>query len=1000
MALPSGTVTFLFTDIEGSTKLAREHPEAWEAARARHHAILQSAIESQNGYVFLIIGDAFCAAFHKAGDALKAAIKSQQKLNSESWGEIIIRVRMGINTGEAEFDGKDYHGYLTLSLIQRVMSAGHGGQILVSNATENLLRGQLPKDVSLHDMGEHKLKDVPLPVRIFQVVAPDLQKEFPVLRTLSAFPNNLHTQITSFVGREKELADVKKLLHDAHMLTLIGPGGTGKTRLSIQAASESMSSYSNGVWLVELAPILDPLLVPRTTALAIGLRDEPQRPVIDMLCDYLREKKMLILLDNCEHLVDACAQMANKILQIAPNVRILASSREALGIAGEVTYRVPSLGLPDMNHLPPVESLGQYEAVKLFIDRATSAIPSFTVTNDNAPSLAQICHRLDGIPLAIELAATKIRVLSVEQIAMRLDDRFKLLTGGSRTALERHQTLRAAIDWSYNLLSHEEQILFRRLSIFVNGWALEAAESVCADESIKNEDVLNLLEQLINKSLVIAKELQGESRYHVLETMRQYANEKLVESGESNTLHDRHLNYFLNLAETAAPHLIRPEQLEWLAKLDPNYENLRAALGWALVKDSPESSLRLCAALGRYWYIRTLWLEGSKWLKSALSKTVATQTREEKVARVKALYTDAEIAYKLDDIERRKTSAEQSFILAQEVSDKRDIAIARYEVALVLDRNEQYENALLLMEQSHAEFQEINDPYWQLNAYWWLCNNLERQGKLKVSERIIRILNLARVVGERISLATALWLYSEWLYDSNRLDEAMKYAMEADVLFKQIGSNTIGSNTSVASFFFAEITWLNGNYKEAESFYMEMQERYGLLGEKETRSIMIASLGLLAMEQSNLDQAQAYIEEALVTARELADKDLIARRLIELGIIFRLQGNIEKCRQNFWECASFAKRLNPYTKRYILLLTVNYVVIQKLVVSTLLGVLDNSYKESGTPLRLLFKRYYDSAEAHARKALGDAAFESAFADGQKLPLDEALDLALKTVEEM
>jgi tetratricopeptide (TPR) repeat protein len=342
-----------------------------------------------------------------------------------------------------------------------------------------------------------------------------------------------------------------------------------------------------------------------------------------------------------------------------------------------------------------------------------------------------------------------------------------------------------------------------------------------------------------------------------------------------------------------------------------------------------------------------------------------------------------------------KTSAEQSFILAQEVSDKRDIAIARYEVAVVLHRNEEYENALSLMEQSYAEFQEIDDQFWQFNAYKSLSGIFERQGKLKFSERIIRILNFARIVGERKSLAEALWLYSEWLYDSNQLDEAMKYAMEADVLFKQIGSNT-----SVASFFFAENAWLNGNYKEAESYYMEIQERYGLLGEKESRSFMIGNLGLLAMEQSNLDQAQAYIEEALVTARELADINFIARRLIELGIIFRLQGNMEKCRQNFRECASFTKMINPYAQRYILLLTVNYIVNQTLVISALLGVLDNSHKVNGTPLGLRFKRYYDNAETLARKALGDAAFESAFADGQKMSLDEALDLALKSVEEI
>jgi len=618
--IPTGTVTFLFTDIEGSTKLARGHPETWEPARARHHDILRGAIESNDGFIFQIIGDAFCAAFHTAGDALMAAYDAQQELQNEPWGETTIRVRMGIHTGEAEAQDNEYTGYLTLSLVQRLMSAGHGGQVLVSGATENLVRGQLLKEIDLAEMGKHNFKDVLQAVHVFQIIAPDLAKEFPPLRTLDSLPNNLPTQLTSFVGRDKELADVKKLLHDAHMLTLIGPGGTGKTRLSIQAASELLDQYPDGVWLVELAPILDPLLVPQITAIAIGLRDKPQRPVIDMLFDYLHEKKMLLILDNCEHLVDACARMTDRVLHTAPNVRILASSQEALGIGGEVTYRVPSLGLPDINQLPSVESLSQYEGVKLFIDRATSAISTFTVTNQNAPALAQICNRLDGIPLAIELAAAKVRVLSLDQIAKRLDDRFRLLTGGSRTALERHQTLRAAIDWSYNLLPPMEQVLFRRLSIFVDGWTLEAAESVCSDESdssvLHSDDILNLLEQLINKSLVICEEVQNESRYRMLETMRQYANENLV---QSDLLRAQHAAYFLILAETIEPFLEKSEQASWLDKLEREHNNLRAALRWAREKGQMELGLRLASALCLFWFMRGHLSEGLAQIREFLS---------------------------------------------------------------------------------------------------------------------------------------------------------------------------------------------------------------------------------------------------------------------------------------------------------------------------------------------------------------------------------------------
>ena len=684
--VPTGTVTFLFTDIEGSTKLAREHPDAWENVRARHHAILHDAIGCYQGHVFQIIGDAFCAAFHTAGDALKAAVRSQQDLQSEPWGKTVIRVRMGIHTGEAETDGRDYRGYLTLSLVQRLMSAGYGGQILVSGATETLLRGQLPNGIDLRDMGRHHFKDLPQVVPVFQVVAPDLQTEFPPLRSSDIHPNNLPTQLTSFVGREKELADVKKLLQNAHLLTLIGPGGTGKTRLSIRTAGELLDHFPDGVWLVELAPITDGQLVPRTTAVSIGLREEPQRPVVDMLSEYLRDKTLLLILDNCEHLVDACARMADRLLQAAPNVRILASSREALGIGGEVTYRVPSLGLPDVHHLPPFESLSQYEAVKLFIDRAASAVPTFAVTNDNAPALAQICDRLDGIPLAIELAAAKVRVLSVDQIAKRLDDRFRLLTGGSRTALERHQTLRAAIDWSYNLLPAEEQLLFSRLSVFAGGWTLEAAEAVCsmdpasrtahAGDDILREDILILMEQLINKSLVTTEDVPGEGRYHnegafryhMLETMREYADEKLT---DADVWHRRHAAYFLSLAEIIEPFLEKPEPASWLDKLEREHNNLRAAMRWAREKDEVELGLRFASALCLFWFMRGYLSEGLARSTEFLSVSGPTVKA---AIRAKALDHAGLLARYKGDLTYAQELIAESLSLRRELGERHGIA--------------------------------------------------------------------------------------------------------------------------------------------------------------------------------------------------------------------------------------------------------------------------------------------------------------------------------------
>lgn len=786
---PTGTVTFLFTDIENSTTLAREHPETWEAARARHHAILREAIELNGGFVFQVIGDAFCPAFHKAGDALKAAIKAQQDLQNEPWGEVTIYVRMGIHTGEAEFEGNEYRGYTTLSFVQRLMSAGHGGQILVSNAAENLLREQLPPQTGLRDMGIQKFAGVPSPVRVFQVIAPDLPTEFPPLRTLENLPNNLPTQLTSFVGREKELADVRKLLQNTHMLTLIGPGGTGKTRLSIQAASELLDQYPDGIWFVELAPILDPLLVAHTTAIAIGLRDEPQRPVIDMLCDYLHEKKMLLILDNCEHLVDACARMADRILHAAPNTRILGTSREALGIGGEVTYRVPSLGLPDLSDLPSVESLSQYEAVKLFIDRATSAVPTFAVTNDNAPALAQVCHHLDGIPLAIELAAAKIRVLSVEQIARRLDDRFRLLIGGSRTVLERHQTLRAAIDWSYNLLPPAEQVLFHRLSVFVSGWTLEAAESACGDESassvMRSEDVLNLLEQLIHKSLVFKEEEHGESRYHMLETIRQYANEKLVESDESDALRDRCLKYFLNLVEVAEPKLHSEDQGRWLGQLEMEHNNLRAALEWSLkAQNTSEAGLRLSSALVTFWLTHGYLREGQTWLEQLL----AVNSDAPAAIRAKALTGAGTLAWGRSDYDRAVAFHQDSLALYRTLEDQRGIAEALTNLGAQALAQGNFEQAMPQLQESLELYRTLGDKRGTADALMNLGEVARYTGDPESAAACYaESLTLYRELGDQRWIAGALHNLGLSAIDQGNLEEALLYHQESILMFQRIG---------------------------------------------------------------------------------------------------------------------------------------------------------------------------------------------------------------------
>ncbi|HKY54616.1 MAG TPA: adenylate/guanylate cyclase domain-containing protein, partial [Anaerolineales bacterium] len=393
--LPTGTVTFLFTDIEGSTKLAQEYPDRWESLRERHHAILNSAIQSHNGFVFQVIGDAFCAAFHTAGDALQAAIKSQIDLHTENWSDAPIKVRMGVHTGKAEVqENGEYHGFLTMSRVQRLMSAGHGGQVLISLATEELVRDELPENVSLRDMGEKRLKDLIRSEHIYQLVISNLPADFPPLKTLDVYRHNLPAQMTSFIGREKEMAEITQSISGHRLLTLTGSGGTGKTRLSLQVAAELLDQFRDGVWFIELAPLTNPDLIPQTILSTLGVREQQDKTAIQTLITYLQGNNLLLVFDNCEHLVEACAQLVDTMLNQAQTLKILATSREPLGVRGEVTWHVPPLSLPDAKQIPTIEQLSQYEAVQLFTERALLAQPHFVVTKDNAPAIAQICSRL------------------------------------------------------------------------------------------------------------------------------------------------------------------------------------------------------------------------------------------------------------------------------------------------------------------------------------------------------------------------------------------------------------------------------------------------------------------------------------------------------------------------------------------------------------------------------------------------------------------------------
>src|SRR5438094_6811639 len=502
---------FLFTDIEGSTTLWEKFPEPMRGALAQHDLVLRGIIEGRNGRVFKTVGDSFFAVFPAADDAVAAAADVQHRLLAEPWTEVgeSLRVRIAIHTGPAESRDGDYFGP-TLNRLARILASAHGGQIVLSKAVVDLLGSRLRATAKLIDLGEHRLRDLIRPEHIFQYIERGLREDFPLLRSLSAFAHNLPGQLTSFIGRETEVAEIKHLISRTRLLTLTGSGGNGKTRLALQTAAEMVDHFANGVWFVDMAAVLDSTLIATTVAATLRLREQPGHTMLETLVAFLKGKRLLLIFDNCEQIVSACAVLAEKLLKACPELHILATSREALAVAGETTWRVPSLPVPPAQPLDSFEKLAENPSVRLFVDRSTSVVPDFQLTAGNAPAVAKIRRRLDGIPLAIELAAARVKVMTVEQIAERLDDRFRLLTGGSRTALPRQQTLRAAVDWSYDLLSEPERVLLHRLSVFAGGWTLEAAEAVCRGDGLEDFGVLDLLCQLVDKSLVLADEQDGE----------------------------------------------------------------------------------------------------------------------------------------------------------------------------------------------------------------------------------------------------------------------------------------------------------------------------------------------------------------------------------------------------------------------------------------------------------------------------------------------------------
>jgi predicted ATPase/class 3 adenylate cyclase len=649
--LPTGTVTLLLADVEGSTRLWETQPDEMTAAFARLDHALSDLLASYGGVrpVEQGEGDSFVVAFARASDAVACALDLQRAPLAP------ISLRIGVHTGEVQLrDESNYIGP-TINRTARLRNLAHGGQTVLSGTTEDLVVDALPVDAWLTDLGTHELRGVARPERVVQLCHPDLRNEFPPLRTTKIVAvHNFPSQFTSFVGRRSQLTEVRKLLDDNRLVTLTGAGGVGKTRLAAHVANQLADQYADRVWYVDLAPITDPDVVPATAARALGLPDQPGRSTMDTLLRFVRDRQMLMVLDNCEHLLDACAELIVALLGEAPRLTLLTTSREQIGVAGEVTWRVPSLSLGD-------------EAIELFADRARLAQTSFSITDENTAVAAEICQRLDGMPLAIELAAARVRALSLVEILDSLRDRFRLLTGGSRTAVRRQQTLRASVDWSHALLTEPERVLFRRLAAFMGGFDLLASQNVCGTVHIERYQVLDLLTLLVDKSLVVADESGGRTRYRLLETVRQYAQEKLGESGEADAVRSRHRDHYTAMAAVldAPPDTDYERRLE---QAETEIDNLRAAFGWSRENSDTELALALASSLQPLWLARGRIREGRAWFDTTLADLDGQYPEVAGAVRARAL-GDKAVLDTWAGAAASTDQAEQALAIARDVDD-------------------------------------------------------------------------------------------------------------------------------------------------------------------------------------------------------------------------------------------------------------------------------------------------------------------------------------------
>src|SRR5438270_5182938 len=895
--LPTGTLTFLFTDLEGSTHLLQRLGDRYPALLATHYELMRGAFAANGGQEVGTRGDALFVAFEQASAAVAGAAAAQLALAAHEWpDDCEVRVRMGLHTGEAEVVDGDYVG-VAVHAAARICSAAHGGQVLASEVTRAIAESELAGDTSFVDLGRHRLKDLDEPVGLGQVVHAGLVREFPRLR-LDAVPGNLPKQVTSFVGRDSELREAAAhLTAGRRLVTFSGSGGSGKTRLALQVAAEVVDRFPDGAWLVELASVSEEAQLPHVLTTTLGVREESGRHLEATLAEALAPKRLLLILDNCEHVLTAGAELTDLLLQACRGVQVMATSQEALGLPGEVVMRVPPMA--------------PAEGVELFVDRARLRNRAFAVTDDNRTTVADICRRLDGIPLAIELAAARVNVLTPAQILDRSGDQFRLLTGGDRTAVPRQQTLRAAVDWSHELLTKDERTLLRRLAVFSGGWTLEGAEAVAAGDGLDALDVLDLLDHLVARNLVVVEEQDGAARYRLLGSIRQYAQEQLVDAGEVVEDRRRHLEFFAEQVRRGAIQLTGPDQAAGLAPLALEYDNIRAALDWAGSGAAGSGLLlEMAGCLWRFWPVRGPWRGGRAWIGRGLDVDGDVAPAS---VRAKALAASGGLAIEQGDLDAAQPLLDESLAIWHQLGDMAGTAHVLNHLGTLAMARFEYDASRALLRDALEMRRAINDER-------GVAVSLRNLGLLAALQRDFQTartlyeeaLPLARRLGEKRISATITQGLSLVVFEDGDLDGARRLAEEGLAIDRELGNRQgIAEHLTVL----AGVARAEGDGDAAAAMFAEALAIWKGLAARDAEARAYTTLGDMANARHDYDMARTYLTAALAAWRSLGDDAAVARLLNLAGWAAAMQGDLVRARAMLEEALDVAARTGDEGQR-------------------------------------------------------------------------------------